>query len=203
MDDRGRAGDDAGAYQSFLFFEGSGDEAAHLAALRLQLGDEAVDEMRRSLELMRHPRPLTDGERPVAEETMAPVLRDLRAAGAIVPEVRYEAREDRGPDYVCAFIAPAGRTADGQGVWVELAASLSERVVQLADQVQEWEVEELCAAGRPATWPECPEHPASHPLEPVMDDDGAAVWRCPRSGLAICAIGELGGRDQRTTPKTR
>jgi hypothetical protein len=35
------------------------------------------------------PRPLTDAERLVVDAAFAPVLRDLRAADAIVPEVRY------------------------------------------------------------------------------------------------------------------
>jgi hypothetical protein len=142
------------------------------------------------------PRPLTDAERSVVDAALAPVLLDLRAADVIVPEVRYEAW-DRGPGYVCACIAPAGRTVGSLGVWVELAASGSEQVAQLAEQVQEWEVEELCATGRSATWPECPEHPNTHPLEPVVTHEGAAIWRCPRSALAICAIGELGGKRRR------
>ena len=144
------------------------------------------------------PRPLTDAERSVVDAAFAPVLRDLRAADAIVPEVRYEAWPDRGPESVSAFIAPAGRTVGSRGVWVELAASRAEQVARLAEQVQEWEVEELCAAGRSATWPECPEHPNAHPLEPVVTDAGAASWRCPRAGLAICAIGELAGRRRGT-----
>jgi hypothetical protein len=76
---------------------------------------------------------------------------------------------------------------------VALAQSAAERVAGLAEQVQEWEVEALAGAGRPATWPECPAHPASHPLEPAVSADGAATWRCPRSGLAVGAIGALGG----------
>lgn len=70
----------------------------------------------------------------------------------------------------------------GMGVRVSLAGSPAERVAQLAEQVQEWEVEQLCWAGRSATWPECSEHPGSHPLEPTVAG-GVAVWRCPgRSG---------------------
>jgi len=149
-------------------------------------------------EAARRPRPLTDAERSVVDAAFAPVLRDLRAVDAIVPEVRYEAWQDRGPESVSAFIAPAGRTVGSLGVWVELAASRSEQVAQLAEQVQEWEVEELCATGRSATWPECPEHPNTHPLEPVVTDEGAAIWRCPRSALAVCAIGELAGRRRGT-----
>jgi len=77
------------------------------------------------------------------------------------------------------------------GIWIPLSSPAAERVAELAGQLQEWEVEELCAAGRPATWPECPEHPDSHPLEPVLDEAGTAVWRCPRSGQVICAIGAV------------
>jgi hypothetical protein len=207
MEDRARPGDNAGAYQSFLFIRsgktGSREEAAHFAELRQQFGDEAVDRMLRARALMRDPRPLTDGERSVLDATMTPLLHDLRTAGAIVPGVRYEAREDRGPDYVCAVIGPADRTVGSQGVWVALAYSAAERVAELAGQVQEWEVEALAAAGRPATWPECPEHPASHPLEPVMSADGTAIWRCPRSERPVCAIGELGGGRRRRARKGR
>jgi hypothetical protein len=192
MGHRDRSGDDAGAYQSSFFIQGSPEEAAHFAALRQRLGDEAVDRMLRSRELMRHPRPLSDEERSVLDAAMAPLLRDLRAADAIVPEVRYEAEEDCGPGYVCAVIGPAGRTVGSLGVRVAAARPAAEQVAGLAEQVQEWEVEALADAGRPATWPECPEHPRSHPLEPAVSSGGAASWRCPRSGLAVGAIGELG-----------
>lgn len=197
MEDHAETGGNAGAYQSFFFIQGSQEEAAHLAELRQRHGDDAVDRMLRERALVRDPRPLTGGERAVLDAVMAPVLHDLRAADALVPEVRYEAWEEQGPDYVSAFIAPSGiappgRTLGSQGVRVTLAQPAAERVAALADQVQEWEVEALAAAGRPATWPQCPEHPASHPLEPAVSADGGAIWRCPRSGLAVCAIGELG-----------
>lgn len=197
MEDRAGPGDDAGVYQSFLsvrFDQGGGqdeDEAARLAELRRRLGDETVGRLPRSREVARRPRPLTDGERSVLDAALAPVLRDLRAAGAIVPEVRHEALEDRGPHYVCAIIGPAGQSLGSQGVWVAVGSPAAERVAWLAEQVQEWEVEALAAAGRPATWPECPEHPDSHPLEPVVSADGRASWRCPRSGVTVGAIGEL------------
>jgi hypothetical protein len=126
---------------------------------------------------------------------MDTVLADLRAAGAIVPEVRYEAWDER-PDQVCAFIGPAGlapddRWAGSQGVWVARFGPAGQRLAALAEQVQEWEVEALAAAGRPATWPECPEHPGSHPLQSWAEDGERAVWRCPRSQRVVCGIGEL------------
>lgn len=60
------------------------------------------------------------------------------------------------------------------------------RLTQIADQVQDWAVEERWKRGESAVWPECPAHPDSHPLRPV---DGA--WHCPKSGERIAAIGGL------------
>jgi hypothetical protein len=60
----------------------------------------------------------------------------------------------------------------------------------LAEQVQEWELEELAAAGFPATWPQCPDHPNSHPLSPEARG-GQALWTCPRTGRRIAVIGGL------------
>ena len=51
-------------------------------------------------------------------------------------------------------------------------------------------MEELAAAGRPATWPECPGHPDSHPLSPEARE-GEAAWCCPVSGQVVCSIGTL------------
>ena len=42
------------------------------------------------------------------------------------------------------------------------------------------------------TWPECPTHPNTHPLEAAVLSD-RAVWRCPKSGDAIAEIGTLQG----------
>jgi hypothetical protein len=166
-------------------------EAAELEKLRPRFGDRRVDLLLRARELAVNPRPLTSQERAEFDRSMAPVLADLRAAGAIVPEVRYEAWEDHA-GYVFAFIGPPGQTAGTQGVKVERAGWAGLRLAGLAEQVQEWEVEALAAAGRPATWPECPEHPASHPLEPCAESGERAVWRCPRSYRVVCTIGELG-----------
>lgn len=181
------------AYGGF-FIEGSPEEAAHFAALRERFGDEMVDRLQRGRELMRHPRPLTDSEHEVIRNAMAPVLGDLEASSAIVPEVLYEAHGDTGRDGregVHAWITAGG--IGGMGMWTPTEeTSFAEQVWWLADQLQEWEVEELSRAGRSATWPECPEHPNSHPLLPDVDSQDGAVWCCPRSGQVICAIGALG-----------
>jgi hypothetical protein len=168
------------------------EKDAHLAALRGVFGDAVVETMRRDMALHEDPRPLTDREREVLREAAAPVLRDIAASGAIGLDLREEARADRGDEIVYAWMSgPDGIT--GVDIWVAVGSSAAERVAGLAEQLQEWEVEELCSAGRSATWPECPEHPNSHPLEPVVEEEGSgAVWRCPRSGDVICAIGALG-----------
>jgi len=182
------------AYGAF-FVEGSPEEAAHFAALRERVGDDTVDRIQRRRELMRHPRPLADSEREVMRNAIAPLLRDMGVSGAIVPEVRYEAHADEGRDGsregVHAWITANGIT--GMGVWIPTGESpLAEQVWWLADQLQEWEVEELCQAGRSATWPQCPEHPDSHPLQPDVEGEGNAVWRCPKSGQISCPIGASG-----------
>lgn len=193
MTDQPETGDNGGAYESFLAISMTDwPEAARLDELRPRLGDEMVDRMLRAREMALHPRPLSQSERTDLDAVMDPVLADLRAAGAIVPEVRYEAWED-DPRYVFAFIGLPGLTAGGQGVRAERSGWPGLRLAELAEQVQEWEVEALAAAGRPATWPECPDHPRSHPLEPSAESAERAVWRCPRSQRAVCAIGELGG----------
>ena len=181
------------AYGAF-FIEGSPEEAAHFAALRERVGDERVDHIQRSRELMRNPRPLTDSESEVMRNAIAPLLRDLEDSGAIVPEVRYEAHGDGGRDGREG--AHAWITADGirgMGVWTPTEeTSFAEQVWWLADQLQEWEVEERWRVGRSATWPECPEHPHSHPLQPDLEGEDTAVWRCPQWGRIICPIGALG-----------
>jgi hypothetical protein len=78
----------------------------------------------------------------------------------------------------------------GMGLRVNMALPTADRLADIADQFQEWEVEELEAAGRSATWPECPQHPKSHPLSPQVRD-GAAVWSCPRNGHVEYPIGGM------------
>jgi len=175
------------------WWTGSAGKAARLDALRGVFGDEVVETMQRDLELSEHPRPLTDHEREVVREAAAPVLRDIAASGAIGLDLREEARADRGDEIVYAWMSGADGIT-GVDIWVSLGSSAAARVAELAEQLQEWEVEELAAAGRSATWPECPEHPDSHPLEPVVEGGNGAVWRCPRSGDVLCAIGALGSR---------
>jgi hypothetical protein len=125
-------------------------------------------------------------------EALAPVLRDLGTCGAPVPDVR----DKQWPDFpaqVTAMLHDTDGTA--QGVFAMAAESLPQRIASVADQVQEWAVEALWRAGRPATWPECPEHPNSHPLTAAVQED-RAVWICPRTGHLVNVIGRLSAPDR-------
>ena len=102
------------AYGSSFFLAGSAEEAAHFAALRERFGDEVVEGILRDRALHEHPRPLTENEREVLRQAAGPVLRDMAATGAVMPDIREEAHEDRGDEVVSAWVG--GRTASL--VWV-------------------------------------------------------------------------------------
>jgi hypothetical protein len=121
-------------------------------------------------------------------EALAPVLHDLGTCGAPVPEVRHNQWSDV-PGQVTAMLYDVDGTA--QGVFAMAPESLPERVTSVAGQVQEWAVEALWRAGRSASWPDCPEHPNSHPLEPAVQHD-RAVWLCPKTRHLVGDIGRLG-----------
>lgn len=117
------------------------------------------------------------------------ILRDL--AGIPAPRVEPSDWQD-WPGAESAYLwAPDG---SGRGVFVDPALAPAEQVVQLADQVQEWAVEELCAARQPTNWPRCPDHPDNHPMAPAVAQgvgEGVAAWCCPRSGRTVREIGTL------------
>ena len=148
--------------------------------------------MQRNRALRGQPRPLTGSERTRLREAMAPVLRDIRASGAIPPIIWEETHDGAGDEFVSVMLW--GSDGTGMGVFIPAEPTAAEQVARLAEQVQEWEIEELASASRSATWPECPEHPNSHPLEPEPAGRNRAVWRCPRSGDVISQVGALGGK---------
>jgi hypothetical protein len=160
--------------------------------IRSKFGAEAAERARRSMALIRNPRALTDDEFTVVMEALALVLRDLEASGETLPDVVPEAHEDRGEEYLCAWIRMPD-TRFGQGIYVPLAASPADRTFWLAEQLQSWKEDELADTGRPGPWPACPEHGGGCVLAPDVRED-VAVWCCRRSGQAIAAIGELGPR---------
>jgi hypothetical protein len=119
--------------------------------------------------------------------TLVAVLAHLEAGGAPLPTVQLEAWQS-WPAAESAYLWAAD--GSGQGVWVDTAKTAAEQVAMVADQVQDWAVEELCRLGLPTNWPRCPEHPVNHPMEPAVDA-GVAVWRCSASKRPACEIGHL------------
>jgi hypothetical protein len=123
----------------------------------------------------------------VLRETLDTVLSDLNGTTQVTPRVVDEEWTDF-PGRASAMLYAADGSA--QGIAVTIEDDPGARYAELADQVQEWAVEELARLGESPVWPECPEHPDSHPLAPVYDG-GLAVWRCPRTGRTVSPIGAL------------
>jgi hypothetical protein len=120
-------------------------------------------------------------------EALTPVLRDLANSGSVIPDVRDDQWSDLEGQVTVMLFSPGG---SGQGVFAMTGEPLPQRIASVADQVQEWAVEELCSIGRPTNWPQCPQHPDSHPLSAVVRE-GRAVWNCPRTGHVAGEIGQL------------
>jgi hypothetical protein len=190
----GQGHDDDGLGVGYFFRRGGPEEAGVLAEMRVRLGDDVVDYLRSSRERALHPQPLTESERVVIARAMAPILHDIKASGAIVPEILYQTTGNYSRDGREGFTTDIARDGGhGGNVWIPTEeCSSADQVSWAAEELQEWEIHELWEAGRPATWPECPQHPSSHPLEPGTDDMDTAVWRCPSTQQVICAIGALG-----------
>jgi len=166
------------------FFTRGDDEA-----VRQSLGEEHYQRMRRTMELMRNPRPLTEADAAVLRAAVAPLLRDLAATGMPLPDIRTEAHEDR-ECAVCGWIAMPG--GFGQGVWVLRDHSHAEQVAELAEQFQNWAADYLVEAGHSPDWPACPAHGGDRGLAAEVRD-GAAVWVCREDGRVISPIGALPG----------
>jgi hypothetical protein len=125
----------------------------------------------------------------VLAQPLAQLLRDLSATGGPVPEIRddhWVGDQDQPSATLC------GPDGSGQGVFVHRGEPAANNLASLAGQVQQWAVEALWQAGRPAAWPECPEHPGTHPLSAVVQD-GDAIWICPVNMRAVGAVGALPG----------
>lgn len=129
---------------------------------------------------------------PVLAAALAPVLRDLDAGH--VPEPRIG---DPKPDFYpgSPSLTLIGPDATAWAIRLQADAPRAEQLAHLADQVQEWAIELLWALGKPVVWPECPDHPDSHPLETKIVDEytpaATAVWSCPQSGHVVAEIGQL------------
>jgi len=118
---------------------------------------------------------------------MEPVLRDLRGSGITPPRIE-DSDWTKDPQMPSVMLWHS----DGSGVQLSVDRLAPEwaRVAMVADQLQEWVIEDCWASGAPTNWPQCPHHPDTHPLRASADDD-AAMWRCPADGTPISPIGAI------------
>lgn len=129
---------------------------------------------------------LADWMAPELLEAWEIFARDLRTPDAILPVVSSNDWDDQ-ESQACAMVS--WEDDYSAGIRVPRHQPLPDRLVYLADEFQDHEVQALWFAGRPAVWPHCPRHPNTHPLSPRLYD-GAAVWVCGESDV-IAPIGEL------------
>jgi len=102
-----------------------------------------------------------------------------------MPKIGDDWTED--PDMATAMLwSPDG---SGTGVYVSRSAPELERIAMIADQVQDWAIDEL-RIGLPTNWPPCPNHPNTHPMT-ASSSEGVARWVCPTDGTPFKPIGGL------------
>ncbi|PWK47227.1 hypothetical protein [Actinoplanes xinjiangensis] len=118
---------------------------------------------------------------------LQPILKDLAGPAGVLPEVRDEPWQDYERTASAILYEADG---SGTGVFIHLGSPFSAQVAALAEQVQDWAVEALCALERSTSWPPCPEHPDRHPLAAV-EQAGRAVWVCPVTGTEVGEVGTL------------
>ena len=121
----------------------------------------------------------------VLSRALGPVLHDLRGAGIGAPKFKDYGSSDEESSSI-NLVSPDGSESN---LRVHYSGSESDRVVEAADQVQDWAVAELWP-GSPTNWPPCPHHPAGHPLRASIAV-GVAVWTCPADGTPFGSVGSL------------
>ena len=172
-----------------------------LAEIREELGPEETEAARRSSELARHPRPLTNDESAELRATLAAVLADLRATGAILPDIREEAHEDSDPGVVSAWIqSPLGM--GGMGIRVLVSEPPAERLAGSGRPNPGVGGRGAQCRRTPGDLAQCPRHPGTHPLS-ARSHQGQAAWCCPKSMQVISPVGALAAPDSVTTQVTR
>lgn len=118
-------------------------------------------------------------------EAVEVVLGDVRRTTSLEPIIQEEdwVQEPGTASALLGFAGDAGR----RGVYVQIGSPLAERVVHIADIVQDEVTDELWGA-----WPLCPLH-GNHPLAP-RELSGDASWVCPKTDQPISQIGQLEAR---------
>lgn len=114
------------------------------------------------------------------------VLTDVAASGMGRPRVELDDWYDDSK--ISSAMIYNVEDATGRGVFVRRDLTPGEQVVAVADQVQEWVIEDRRAPE--SNWPRCPWHPENHPLVAQLAED-RGVWACPASNTPVARIGEL------------
>lgn len=172
-------------------------DSARGDVLRVRPGAISLEHVNRMDDLSWHPRSLDDDETRILKKAIEPVLRDLAVVG-LFPVIRNESREDLGPNVVGAWLLGAvPGTGQVLRVWRDIP--LADRIVQVAEQFQEWardrqswehaghSGEEIASW---AVWPGCPLHDRSHSLDATLREENA-VWNCLWIQSVVAEIGEL------------
>jgi hypothetical protein len=123
------------------------------------------------------------------DSAIAVVVQDLRSSGGPdlnIVDSDWSAVEGQ----ITVMIRNPSGT--GMGLYIMRDWTFTQQVAAIAEQIQEWAVEELWSVGESATWPQCPRHPDSHPLQAAVEND-TAVWKCPVLDVRIAEVGRLGG----------
>ncbi|BCW60278.1 MULTISPECIES: hypothetical protein [Micrococcaceae] len=123
---------------------------------------------------------------PKIVEIINRVLRDVNSSGLTEPRVEVVAW-DEDPQAISAMIYST-RDSTGQGVSVRANIPGADQLASMADQVQEWVIEEN--SHTTSNWPQCPWHPNNHPMAAQLVGD-QAVWACPVLRTPAAIIGEL------------
>jgi hypothetical protein len=122
---------------------------------------------------------------PEVPEELRPILHDVNTASPV------RVRAAPGDPQVAALWLEVAGTSGCTGFVPLPGETLAERTFRAADQLHDWILECLPELGLPAVWPECPEHPARHPLQVGVRAD-VPVWLCPHTGTSHARVGELG-----------
>lgn len=121
----------------------------------------------------------------VLRRALEPVLSDIRSTGAPRPRVE-DKQWDSDPGVSSAMLWAADDSR--RGISTRPGLSALGQIVAIADQVQEWVIEERWSEG--SNWPPCPIHPRTHPMTPAVVSE-SAQWVCPISGTPFGTIGQL------------
>ena len=122
----------------------------------------------------------------ILRDALEPILRDIATLRAPAPMLR---DENWTNDPTTAAARAWSLDGTGTGIYVSLNAPEPERIAAIAEQVQEWIIEQQWGTSA-SNWPPCPTHPDTHPLQVRMHDD-RATWTCPTDGTSFWRVGSI------------